>query len=327
MTTRRLLKCLPVLLAGVVLAAHAQRDTEAYPNRPVRIVIPFGPASATDTIMRLLAPLLTEQLKQPFVVENVGGAGGITGTLRVVRAAPDGYTLLAASGAAITVSPYLVEKMPYDGMRELAPITTVGDSPMVVAVSRVSSFNSLADLLTAAKAKPGGLTYGSGGNGTAAHLAAEIFKWKTGTDLLHVPYKGIGPAVPDLVGGRLDALFTSYPSVRPMAEAGQLRILAVAAARRSPLVPGAPTAAEAGVKEYVLSTWNGLMAPAGTPRPILDRLNAAATQALRSPDTVKRLATLGMEPIPSTQEEFAARLKDEYATIGRLVKAVKIKAD
>jgi tripartite-type tricarboxylate transporter receptor subunit TctC len=320
-----------VLIASAAypLASSAQRDDEArtYPNRPVRIVVPFAPGSATDTVMRLLASLLTEQLKQQFVVENVSGAGGITGTLRVARSAPDGYTLLAASGAPITVNPFLIDKLPYDPMRDFVPVTTVGDSPMVVAVSRSSSFNSLGELVAAAKAKPGVLTYGSGGNGSAAHIAAEIFKWKTGTDFLHVPYKGVGLAVPDLVGGRLDALFVSYPAVRPMTEAGNVRILAVAAARRSPLVPGAPTAAEAGVKDYVVSTWNGLMAPAGTPRAIVDRLNTAATQLLRNSDVVKRLAAMGMEPIPGSPEEFAAHIKDEFTTMGRLVKVVKIKAD
>jgi tripartite-type tricarboxylate transporter receptor subunit TctC len=235
--------------------------------------------------------------------------------------------LLAASGAPITVNPFLVDKLPYDPMRDFVPITTVGDSPMVVAVSKSASFNSLGDLVAAAKAKPGALTYGSGGNGSAAHIAAEIFKWKTGTDFLHVPYKGVGLAVPDLLGGRLDALFVSYPAVRPMTEAGNVRILAVATARRSPLVPGAPTAAEAGVKDYVLSTWNGLMAPTGTPRPILERLNTLTTQLLRTPDVVTRLAAMGMEPIPSSQEEFAARIKEELTTIGRLVKVARIKAD
>ncbi|MGZ8201857.1 MAG: Bug family tripartite tricarboxylate transporter substrate binding protein [Burkholderiales bacterium] len=332
MNKRRFLQSLPLLVAGATHATHvwAQRDGDqasTYPNRPVRIVIPFGPGSATDSIMRLLAPLLSEQLKQPFVVENVGGAGGVTGTLRVARSAPDGYTLLAASGAPITVNPYLVDKLPYDPLRDLVPITTVGDSPIVVAVNRSSSFNTLADLLSAAKAKPGALTYGSGGNGSAAHIAAEIFKWKTGTDFLHVPYKGVGPAVPDLVGGRLDALFVSYPAVRPMAEAGNVRILAVAAARRSSLVPGAPTAAEGGVNDYVLSAWNGLMAPAATPRAILDRLNTVTTQLLRNPDLVKRLAVMGMEPIPSSQDEFAARIREEFNTMGRLVKFAKIKAD
>jgi tripartite-type tricarboxylate transporter receptor subunit TctC len=330
MNTRRFLLLLVLTAFTCPTLSWAQLEgdeAKTYPNRVVRIVVPFAPGSATDTVMRLLASLLSEQLKQQFVVENVSGAGGITGTLRVARSAPDGYTLLAASGAPITVNPYLIDKLPYDPMRDFIPITTVGDSPMVVAVSRISPFNSLGELVAAAKAKPGALTYGSGGNGSAAHVAAEIFKWKTGTDFLHVPYKGVGLAVPDLVGGRLDALFVSYPAVRPMKEAGNVRVLAVAAARRSPLVPGAPTAAEAGVKDYVVSTWNGLMAPAGTPRSIIERLNAATTQLLRNADVVKRLAAIGMEPIPGSPEEFAAHIKDEFTTMGRLVKVARIKAD
>ena len=330
MNKRRFLLLLALAAFTCPTLSWAQREgdeAKTYPNRVVRIVVPFAPGSATDTVMRLLASLLSEQLKQQFVVENVSGAGGITGTLRVARSAPDGFTLLAASGAPITVNPYLIDKLPYDPMRDFVPITTVGDSPMVVAVSRSSSFNSLGELVAAAKAKPGALTYGSGGNGSAAHIAAEIFKWKTGTDFLHVPYKGVGLAVPDLVGGRLDALFVSHPAVRPMTEAGNVRVLAVAAARRSPLVPGAPTAAEAGVKDYVVSTWNGLMAPAGTPRSIIERLNTATTQLLRNADVVKRLAAIGMEPIPGSPEEFAAHIKDEFNTMGRLVKVARIKAD
>ncbi len=317
----------PMLTA--TMPAWAQRETEdvrSYPSRPVRIILPFGPGSASDSVMRILATVLTEQTKQPFVVENVGGAGGITGTQRVAKASPDGYTLLAAAGASITVAPFLVEKLPYDPMRELVPITTVGDSPIVVAV-RSGTYATLAALIAASKAKPGVLNYGSGGNGSAAHIAAEIFKLRTSTDMIHIPFKGVGPAVPELLAGRLDALFVSYPAVRSMVEAGSLKVLAVATAKRSPLVPGAPTASEAGLDGYVLSTWNGLMAPAGTPRAILDKLNIAVNSVLRSPDIVSRLATLGMEPIPSTQEEFAARLKEEYQTMGTLIKTAKIKAD
>jgi tripartite-type tricarboxylate transporter receptor subunit TctC len=332
MRRRRFVQVLPAVIAGAAYASHAfaQRegdDARAYPTRPVRIVIPFVPGSATDAMMRVLAPLLTEQMKQPFAVENVSGAGGVTGSVRVARSAPDGYTLLAASAGPVSVNPYIYDKLPYDPTRDFVPITTVGDSPMVVAVSRSGPFSSLSELVAAAKAKPGALTYGSGGGGSAAHIAAEIFKWKTGTDFLHVPYKGVGAAVPDLVAGRLDAMFVSYPPVRPMSDAGYLRVLAVAAAQRSSLVPGVPTAAEAGVKDYALSTWSGLMAPAGTPRAILDRLNTVTTQILRDPDLARRLAGLGMEPIPSSQEEFAARLRDEFNTMGQLVKSVKIRPE
>jgi tripartite-type tricarboxylate transporter receptor subunit TctC len=332
MNKRRFLELLCALSAGAALPPPtlAQRggdQAKMYPTRPVRIILPFAPGSATDTVMRVLSPLLSEEFKQPFVVENLGGAGGITGTVRAARATPDGYTLLAGSGGLFAVNPFLFDKLPYDPMRDFLPVTTVGDSPMVVAVSRAGPYNTLGELVAAAKSKPGTLTYGSGGVGSAAHIAGEIFRWKTATDLVHVAYKGVGLAVPDLAGGRLDALFVSYPAVRPMVEAGSVRVLAVAAGQRSNLVPGAPTTSEGGVQDYVLSTWNGLMVPAGTPNAIVLKLNRIVTGLLRSPDMVARLAKLGMEPIPSTPQELQNRIREEHEAMGQLVKIAKIKAD
>lgn len=316
-----------LLPAGAMAQAPAGDPAASYPTRSVRIVVPFAPGSATDTITRITAQLLTEALGQSFVVENLGGAGGVTGSAQVARAAPDGYTLLAGSGAPLTVNPFLIPKMPYDPVRDFQPIIAAGDSPMVVAVKADAPYKSLGDLVAAAKAKPGGLTYGSGGNGSAAHIAAEVFKWKTGTDLVHVPYKGVAASVPDLAAGRLDALFSSYPSVQPLVASGALRVLAVAADKPSALVPGAPTAAQAGVKDYVLSTWNGLFAPAGTPRAIVDKLNAAVAKGLSAPAVRAKLAGAGMEPLLGSPEDLAQRVKAELAEMETLMKVSKIKAD
>jgi tripartite-type tricarboxylate transporter receptor subunit TctC len=312
---------------GIVPEPLLAQDTASvtFPNKPVRIVVPFSPGSATDAIIRICAQLLTEQFGQAFVVENLGGAGGVMGSAQVARAAPDGHTLLAGSGAPITVNPYLIDNVPYDPIRDFAPITTIADSPMVVVVPKDSPIHSLKNLIDAAKANPGKLNYGSGGSGSAAHIAAEIFKWKTGTNLTHVPYRGVAAAVPDLVAGRLNVLFVSYPAVQPLAQSGALRLLAVATDKRSPLVPGAPTSAEQGVDDYVLSTWNGLMAPAKTSRTIIDKLNTALNKILRDRDVVARLAEMGSVPIPSTTDEFALRIRNELSEMEQLVKVAKIK--
>lgn len=298
-----------------------------YPKRPVTIILPFAPGSAGDGMARLCAQVLTQHLGQSFVVENIGGASGTIGTARVARAAPDGYMLVVASDATITVDPFLLKHMPYDPLKDLVPIATMGDSPMVVAVPAASPIHTLAELVAAAKARPDKLSFGSGGVGSAAHIAGEVFQWKTGTRFVHVPYRGVAASVPDLIAGRLDVLFVSYPSVEPAARGGSVRVLAVASAARSPLVPGVPTAAEAGVDGYVRSTWSGLMGPAGLPQPIVTKLNSVVNAILTDPDVVKRLAGMGIAPIPSSPVQFHQRIVDEWAEMEQLTKVAKITAD
>jgi tripartite-type tricarboxylate transporter receptor subunit TctC len=328
MDRRVFLHATRAVLLGATIPGRAWAAPEAdYPTRSVTIIVPFAPGSAADGMTRLCAQLLTQRLSQSFIVENIAGASGTIGTARVARAEPDGYTLVIGSSATITVAPFLFKKLPYDSMRDLVPVATLGDSPMVVAVPRASPFRSLAELVAAAKAKPGVLSFGSGGAGSAAHIAAEVFQWKTGTSFVHIPYRGVAAAVPDLVAGRLDALFVSYPAVQPMAHGGAIRVLAVAAEQRSSLVPDTPTAAEAGVNDYVLSAWNGLMAPRGIDAVIVARLNAALNAILTDQEVVKRLAGMGMAPIPGSPEEFTQRIEHELVEMGELTKIAKITAD
>ncbi|GAA4329392.1 tripartite tricarboxylate transporter substrate binding protein [Pigmentiphaga soli] len=313
-------------MAATGAAALAQ-SAARYPSQPVTIVVPFAAGSAADGMTRLCAQELTRKLGQSFVVENIGGASGTIGTDKVARSAPDGYNLVIASGATVTVAPYLFPNLPYDPKR-LVPVSTMGDSPIVVAVPAKSPIRSLAELVAAARAAPGKLSFGSGGSGSAAHIAAEVFQWKTGTRFTHVPYRGVAASVPDLAAGRLDALFVSYPAVRPMTQAGSIRVLAVASEKRSDMVGmQVPTAAEAGVKDYVQSAWNGLMGPAGLPDEIVSKLNAALNEILRDPAIVKRLAGMGMTPIPGTPAEFAKRIDDETGEMQALTKITNISAN
>jgi len=324
--TRRALLRTALIAAGVPVIMGAGRQDD-YPDRAATIVVPFAPGSAADGIARLCAQLLTQRLGQSFIVENIGGASGTIGTARVAHAAPDGYTLVMGSGATVTVDPFLFKSMPYDSVKDLVPIATCGDSPMVVAVPAVSPFHSLAELVAAAKAKPGTLSFGSGGAGSAAHIAAEVFQWRTGTKLVHIPYRGVAASVPDLVASRLDVLFVSYPAVEPVVHAGSVRVLAVASENRSNLVPNAPTAAEEGVKGFVLSTWNGLMGPRGLPASIVTKLNAAVNAILTDPAVIVRLAAMGMAPIPGTPEAFARRIEDELVEMAKLMKVANITAN
>jgi tripartite-type tricarboxylate transporter receptor subunit TctC len=325
---RTLLGAACAALVGVAIPRRAWAGPDdTYPNRTVTIILPFAPGSAADGMTRLCAQALAQRFGQSFIVENIGGASGTIGTARVARAEPDGYTLVIGSSATITVAPYLFKKLPYDPVKDLVPIVTLGDSPMVVAVARDAPFHTLAELVAAAKAKPGTLSFGSGGSGSAAHIAAEIFQWKTATKLVHVPYRGVAAAVPDLIAGRLDALFVSYPAVEPMAHSGAIRVLAVAAKQRSNLVPDTPTAAEAGVNGFELSAWNGLMAPVGTPGAIIAKLNAALNAILADPALVKRLAGMGMAPIPRSPEAFTVRIRNELVEMDELTKVARITAD
>jgi len=317
------LSLLGLTLIGRNINAWAQSDA-GYPSRPVEIILPFSAGSAADAISRLCAQALSQKFGQSFIVENVAGAGGVIGTGKVAHLPPDGYNLVVASAATVVMAPFLYHKLPYDPAR-LVPIGTMGDSPVVVTIPAKSKIHTLAELVAAAKAAPGKLSFGSGGSGSAAHIAGEMFQWKTGTHFTHVPYRGVGAAVPDLVAGRINALFSSYPSVRAMVQAGSLRVLAVASHQRSDLVGmNIPTAAEAGVKGYIQSAWNGLMGPAGLPAGIVDKLNAALNEILHDPATVKRLAGMGMVPIPGTPAELAKRIADETAEMRALTKIVKI---
>jgi tripartite-type tricarboxylate transporter receptor subunit TctC len=302
------------------LAPLPASAVEAYPARPIRFIVPFPPGGGNDIVGRIIAAKLTEGLGQQVVVDNRGGAGGTVGTDITAKAPPDGYTMLV-NNISLAVNHTLVRKLPYDTLRDLAPVSLVGRQPNVLVVHPGIAAKSLRELIDLARAKPGELNYGSGGNGTASHLATEMLKLMTKTDITHVPYKGLGPALTDLIGGRVELIISTMASALPQVKTGKLRPLAVTTTRRSSFFPQVPTMDEAGVKGYEFSTWYGLLVPAGTPHAILERLNLAVQKAVASPAVAEQFAAQGLEPASSSPREFAAYLKSEIAKWGRVIKA------
>ena len=293
---------------------------EAYPARPVRFIVPFPPGGGNDIVGRIVAVKLAEGLGQQVVVDNRGGAGGTIGTDITAKAPPDGYTLLV-NNISLAVNHTLYRKLPYDTLRDLAPVSLVGRQPNILVVHPGVPVKSVRELIELARAKPAQLNYGSGGNGTASHLATEMLKLMTKTDLLHVPYKGLGPALTDLMGGRLDLIISTMASALPHTKSGKLRPLAVTTARRSSFFPQVPTMDEAGVRGYEFSTWYGLLVPAGTPHTIIERLNRETRSAIASALVKEQFAAQGLEPAASTAHEFGEYLKSEVAKWGRVIKA------
>jgi tripartite-type tricarboxylate transporter receptor subunit TctC len=305
-----------------IAVAHAQQ----YPSKPVRFIVPFAPGGGTDILARLLAPRLTESLGQPVVVDNRGGAGGVIGADLAAKAPADGYTIVLGSPGSLTINPNL-NKVPYDTMRDFAPIILGTISPFTLVVNPSLPVRSVKDLIALAKAKPGSLNFGSGGNGSVAHFSAEQFKALAKVDVVHVPYKGSAAYIPDLIGGRLQFSFENLPAILPHVRNGKLRMLAVGTKKRSTLVPDIPTMDEAGVKGYESSTTFGVLAPAKTPAAIVARLNRETSKALLLPESRERLSGIGMEPVGGTPQDYAAHLKEELAKYARLVKTAGIKAE
>ena len=301
-------------------AATGQSPAASYPDRPVRLVVPFAPGASTDILSRLAADELSKRLGQPFVVENVGGAGGTIGTAQVVNAKPDGYTIVAATPGPITISPVAQKGLPYD-VRQLQAITLIAEGPGALVVAKASPFKSVADLLAAARAKPGTLSFGSAGTGAFSHLASELLKTLAHIDVVHVPYKGSGPAMLDVLGGRLDFYIEYFPALQKLIDSGELRALAVTSGKRFPLRPEIPTMIEGGVPGYDASAWVGLMAPAGVPKDIVDKLQQTMAQALKDPAIVARINGMGVVPGGQSPAEFAAFMAAERAKYKKLVDA------
>jgi tripartite-type tricarboxylate transporter receptor subunit TctC len=314
------------LAAGAALAPAAMAQ-DRFPSKPIRIVIPFAAGGSTDILARLCAQILTERLGQSVVAENVTGAGGTIGAQRVLDAPADGYTLMAGTPGPITINPHLQPRLPYQPLRDFLPVVFVGDSPAVVTVRRDSPIRSIADLVAEAKRRPGQMTFASAGIGSFAHLSGELFKWRAGVDMVHIPYRGTAPAATDIMGGRIDAMFENYPSVQGQINAGDLRVLAIGATRRSALLPGIPTVAEAGVPGYESTSWFGLFARAGTPPAIVEQLNAAVGGAIRSPAVTARLADLGVEPAGGPPAEFRAYIERRLNETGELIRTARITAE
>jgi tripartite-type tricarboxylate transporter receptor subunit TctC len=319
------MKTFSALLFAVLFAlVPALAPAQDYPSKPVRLILPYAAGGNADIWGRILAQKLTEQMKESFVVENKPGANGGIGTDYVAKSAPDGYTLLATASGPITVNPVLYAKVPYDPVRDLVPVAQCVVYQYVLVALADSPYRKLDDLLAAARAKPG-LPYGSTGIGGGNHLAAELLALATGTRFTHVPYKGSAPALADLLGGQLafmfDTVITSVPHIR----SGKLRAFAVSSAKRASSLPDVPTMQEIGVKDFDISQWQGVLAPAGTPKAIIDRLNAEIVKAMRAPDVHQRIAVQGgNEIVTGTPEELGALVKRELQSYGKLIKEAHI---
>jgi tripartite-type tricarboxylate transporter receptor subunit TctC len=313
-------------VAGIV-ATGAVAQPASYPTKPVRLVVPFGPGGAPDLVARGLSPKLTESLGQAVVVENRAGAAGIIGMETVARAAPDGHTLVVGSAGPVAIVPNLHRKLSYDVARDFAPISSVTALPFLLVVHPSLPVKSLKDLIALAKARPGELNYGSPGNGSTTHLATELLKSATGMKIVHVPYKSVADAATALVSGQVQILSGDLNSMLPQVKAGRTRGIAVTTAHRSRLLPEIPTVAESGVPGFETSGWTGVLAPAGTPSTIIERLNAIVVKALAAADTRTRLSALGGEVRGSSPAEFGAFIRNETAKYAKLIKSAGIEAD
>ena len=330
-TIDRIRRVLVVAAAGVAAclpASHAgAQSTATYPNRPVRLVIPFPPGGPLDIIGRLIAQKASEDWGQSVVVDNRPGAGGNIGADLVAKSPPDGYTIVMGALSTHAVNPSLYAKMPYDAVKDFAPISLVAITPNVLVVNASLPVSSAKEFVAYAKANSGKLSFGSGSNGSAGHLAGELFKVDTGTDIVHVPYKGGAPATQALLAGDTQFMFDNLANAMPQVKAGKLKALAVTTAERSKLAPELPTMAEAGLPGFDISTWFGLLAPAGTPKDVIAKWNAEVVKILNSPDMRERLTAQGAEAAPTTPEQFAAFIQSEIPKYARIVKISGAKVD
>jgi tripartite-type tricarboxylate transporter receptor subunit TctC len=310
----------------VVLAWSAAARAE-YPDKPIRLIVPQAAGSATDTVARILAAELGPQLGQQVIVEDRPGGALTIGIDLVAKSAPDGYTLGVGPIGALAITRHMVAKLPYNIERDLTPIALATRGHMMLAVSSKSPFHSVKDLVVYAKANPGKLTNASSSNGSPGHVGGELFKFMTGTEIIHVPYRGGAAAINDLIAGRVDLMFESLNSIAPHAKSGSVRALAVTGDHRSPAFPDVPTVAEAGVTGYSAPTWSGIIGPANLPRPIVDKLNAAINRAIKTQAFMARFGAIGDEPAGGPPEEFAATIARDSKKWGDVVKRAGVKLD
>jgi tripartite-type tricarboxylate transporter receptor subunit TctC len=314
-------------IAAMALIAGATAQGQDYPNRPIKVVIAFPPGGPTDFVGRLLADKLKDFLGQPVIIENKAGANGAIGANEVAKSAPDGYTLFLTTSGAVTITPNLRTDTPYDTLRDFAPITRVVNVNEVLVVRPALGVSSAKDLVAMAKAKPGTLTFASTGVGSPPHLSLELLQASAGVKFVHVPYRGAAPAITDLLGGQVAAMFADVPVLLPQIQSGKLKPLAVAATQRNPVLPDVPTLAEEGYANTVCDNWYGLLAPTKTPPAIIARLNRAMKAALADPDISARLLKVGAVPAATTPEEFGQFLRDEIARWGKVIRERGIKEE
>lgn len=301
-------------------------DTD-YPTKPIRVIVPFAAGGSTDILIRTVGQRMSEQMGQSLLIDNRGGAGGALGAELAAKAPPDGYTIMATTSGVIAVNPSLYRKLSYDPFNDFTPISIIATLPNMLVVPRSMPVKNVRELIALARAKPGQLTYASGGNGTSNHLAGELLKYLVGVDITHVPYKGGGPAVLAVMTGEVTMLFATMPSAMAQVKAGRLKALAVTSRKRSSAIPELSTMIESGVKDFVVSIWIGAVAPRGTPARSVERLNREIVKALQAPDIAARLREEGYEPVGGSPEEMTADIKTEFDTWARVIKAAGIHAD
>ena len=321
----RFLLRLLILIFAAALPATAL--AQAYPTKPIRLIVPFPAGGPADIFARFLAQGMTAQLGQTMVIENVSGVGGVLGVDRASKAAPDGYTLVLNSSSALTIAPFSMVKMPYDPGKDLTLITTVVRVPEVLSVNPSLPVNTLAELIAYARANPGKVNFGSAGSGTITHLGGELLKVEANINLIHVPYKGAAPAVNDMLGGQVQMGVFDVPVVLSHIKAGKLKALATTSAKRAPSLPDVPTTGESGYPKVISDNWYGLVGPAGIPPAIVKRIHAAAIAALNSPELIENYSKVSGVPMPSTPEEYAVFITVEQAKWGAIVKAIGFKAE
>jgi tripartite-type tricarboxylate transporter receptor subunit TctC len=315
-----------IILAFALSVIAAVTSAQTYPTRAIRLIVPFAPGGGTDILIRVITPKLSELLGQQIIVDNRGGGGSMIGTELVVRSAPDGYTLVAVDTAFAT-NPSLYRKLPYDPIKDLAPVSLLATAPVILIVHPSVPATTVTELVALAKARPGQLNFASGGAGSSTHLGVELFKYVANIDLVHIPYKGTGPAVADVLGGQVVMMFAGISSVKQHVMAGKLRAIAVTGEHRSPAMPQVPTFTESGLKGVDSGTYWGSLAPAGTPRDIINKVSAAMATAVKAPELHQRLVDLGYDPIGGSPDDFAANIKSEIEKWARVIRAAGVRLD
>ena len=326
----RIMKSCVLALAAALLSApalRAQDNTASYPTKAVRVVLTFPAGGGVDVIARTLSQKLSESMGQQFVVDNRPGAGGIVAADLVAKSTPDGYTLLFALDTVLTVTPHLYRNTPYDSKKDFAPISIVAESPLVVLTSPTANIGSIAELIRRAKANPGALNFGSGGSGSSGHLAAELLNSMAGTRMTHVPYKGGPQVLTDLAAGQIQMTVLSLAASNAMVKGGKAQLIAVTGTSRLSSYPDVPTVAEAGIPGFEAGFWVGMLAPAGTPRPVIAKLREEIQKALKQPDLVQRFQSNGVDPVGGTPEQFASVIDAEKKKWGDVIRLRDIKAD
>ncbi len=316
-----------VLVLALCAIFPAAAYAAAYPTKPIRLIVPFPPGGGNDVIARVVGKQLSERWNQQVVIDNRGGANGMVGLSLLAQAAPDGYTLAVGAAGPLAVNPSLYSKMPYDSLKSFAPVTNMVNFPLLLVAHPSLPAKSVKELIALAKAQPGKLNFASPGSGNSGHLAGELFNSMAGVKIVHVPYKGAGPAIADLIGGQVQMMYSSIPSVLPHVQAGKLNALAIGSAKRLPTLPNIPTIAESGVPKYEAYSWVGMVAPAGTPGDIVAKLNREIIDILKVKQVADSLNQQGAVPDYQSPEAFRAYIKAEIAKWGAVVRAANIRAD